>query len=241
MTDAAPVSKTSIWEDFLEIFYAPSRVFARRGGNDWGVPLLVLIVLTAIFTFATWGLLRPLAEADAARDLAAQTLKQNWTAEQVEQNRAIADKIIGFTPYVIVIFTAIGPILVGLFLWLAGKALGAVELLGEALMIATYSQFPRLVGWVAMGLQGAMLPDEKMSGFTAVTLSPARFMDPGTTSAPLIAMAGRLDLFIVWATVLLAIGLHVKGKISMGQAAAAAFVVWLLGSLATVAPALLKG
>jgi hypothetical protein len=241
MTDAAPQPKAALWEDFLEIFYAPSRVFARRGGNDWGIPLLVLIVLAAIITFATWGLLRPLAEADAARDLAAQTLKQHWTADQVDQNRAISQKIIGFFPYTIVIFTAIGPILVGLFLWLAGKAVGAAELLGEAIMIATYSQFPRLVGWVVMGLQGAVQPDEKMTGFAAVTLSPARFMDPDKTSSLLIAMAGRFDLFIVWATVLLAIGLHIKGKISIGLAAIAAFVVWLLGSLVQVGPVLMKG
>jgi hypothetical protein len=69
----------------------------------------------------------------------------------------------------------------------------------------------------------------------SVSVGPARFMDPDTTNPGLLALAGRLDLFIIWSTVLIAIGLRVKGKISMAQAAIAAIVVWLLGSLPALA------
>lgn len=240
MTDVAPPN-VSLWEDFLEIFYAPSRVFARRGGNDWGIPLLVLVVLMAIITFASWGLVKPLIDSDAARDMAAQSLKQHWTPEQADQARVISSKIISIVPYSLVGFTAIGPLLIGLFLWLAGRALGAVEKPGEAIMIAAYSLFPRLIGGVVVALQAAVLPDEKLTGLAAVNLGPARFLDPATTGSAMMVLLGRFDLFILWSTLLLAIGLKVKGRISLGQAAIAAFVLWLLGSLAQMAPVLLKG
>lgn len=240
MTDTAPPPKTSSWEDFLEIFYAPSRVFARRGGNDWGIPLLVLIVLAAILTYATWGMLQPLVDAESARAFAERASKMNLTPEQLETQRAAVAKFSGFIPIIIIASTAIFPMIVGLFLWLVGKAVGAVESLGEAIMIAVFSYFPRLVGSVALAVQGAVLPDEKLKGISSVSIGPARFLDPDKTSAGLMAFAGRLDLFIIWSTVLLAIGLKVKGKISGTQAAIAAVVLWLLGSLQAIV-ALVRG
>lgn len=241
MTDAAPAPpKAPIWEDFLEIFYAPSRVFARRGGGDWGIPLLVLIVLAAILTFATWDLIRPLVDAESARQFMARASKMNLTPEQIEQQRAAVEKFSGFFPIIIIVSTAILPLIVGLFLWLVGKAVGAVESLGEAIMIAVFSYFPRLIGSVAVAIQAFLMPEEKMKGIASVSIGPARFMDPETTSAGMLALGGRLDLFIIWSTVLLAIGLKVKGKVSTGQAAIAAIVLWLLGSLQAIA-ALVRG
>ena len=47
---------------------------------------------------------------------------------------------------------------------------------------------------------------------------------------------GRLDVFTIWVTVLLAIGLAVTGNVSRSRAAIAAAIVWLLGA----APLLLQ-
>src|SRR5689334_15779429 len=33
------------WEDFMDIFYAPSQVYARRAGSGFGIPMLVVTVL----------------------------------------------------------------------------------------------------------------------------------------------------------------------------------------------------
>jgi len=49
---------------------------------------------------------------------------------------------------------------------------------------------------------------------------------------------GRIDVFTIWVTVLVAIGLAVTGKISRGKAAIAAAIVWLVGALPTLASAL---
>jgi hypothetical protein len=54
-------------------------------------------------------------------------------------------------------------------------------------------------------------------------------MDPVTTQPVLLAIASRVDLFTIWVTVLLAIGLHVVGRIPKQSAAIAAAMTWLVG------------
>ena len=44
----------------------------------------------------------------------------------------------------------------------------------------------------------------------------------------------RVDVFTIWVTVLLAIGLSVTGKIPRQRAAIAAVIMWLVGALPTV-------
>ncbi|MDP9202387.1 MAG: hypothetical protein M3P26_10720 [Gemmatimonadota bacterium] len=57
----------------------------------------------------------------------------------------------------------------------------------------------------------------------------------------MIALASRVDLFTIWVTVLLAIGLHVVGKIPKQQAGIAAAITWLVGALPAVLGALRGG
>jgi hypothetical protein len=78
-----------------------------------------------------------------------------------------------------------------------------------------------------------MNPD-KLTSVNSVSFSLARFMDPDHTSAVLIALASRVDVFTIWVTVLLAIGLSVVGRIPRQQAAIAAAIVWLLGAIPAV-------
>jgi ABC-type transport system involved in cytochrome c biogenesis permease component len=79
---------------------------------------------------------------------------------------------------------------------------------------------------------------EKLNSINSVGFNLARFMNPDTASAVAIAVASRVDLFTFWVTVLLAIGLHVVGKVSKQQAAIAAAIVWVIGALPAVFGAL---
>ena len=72
----------------------------------------------------------------------------------------------------------------------------------------------------------------------SVTLGVGRFLDPDVASPLLLAIVGRLDVFTIWVTVLLAIGLSVTGNISRQKAAIAAVVVWMLGALPLLLTAL---
>ena len=54
-----------------------------------------------------------------------------------------------------------------------------------------------------------------------------------TTSTALMAVLMRVDVFTLWVTFLLAVGLRVVGKVPMSKALVAAGVVWVLGGLFT--------
>ena len=70
-----------------------------------------------------------------------------------------------------------------------------------------------------------------LTGRFQLSLGLGRFLDPDSASPILLALLGRVDLFSIWVTVLLAIGLSVTGRIPRSRAAMAAALVWVLGGL----------
>ena len=210
------------------MFYAPTRVFQRRG-TKWGGPLLVLFLASAVVILGTYTLLRPLYEADGQRAMAGRL--QQMTAEQREQMAQMSGKWAFMAPLAVMAFSVIVPLILGVVLWLVGKMLGAVQELGAAIMVAVFSYFPRILYWPILALQAAILPEEKLTGFASVSLSPARLVVPTNDNIATMALLARLDIFVIWTTVLLALGLKVTGKLSTEKAIIAGVVMWLLGSL----------
>ena len=127
----------------------------------------------------------------------------------------------------------IAVLFVGLFTWGAGKLVGAKATLGAATVIATYSYFPRLLELLVSGAQVLLLPEEQITGRASVSLGAARALDPDTASTALMAVLMRVDVFTLWVTFLIAVGLRVVGKVPMSKALVAAGVVWVLGGLFT--------
>ena len=233
-TDPAP-GKAGLWEDFVDIFYAPSSVFARRSDGKWGVPLLILVVAGTALFFLTRNSLSAVMDAEFSRQSAAAMRKNpNLTQEQLSSGRNFFET---FGPIFFALGLTVSVLLTGVALWLVSKLFDAKESVAAALMVATYSEVPRLVQILTNAAQGLFLPAEKLNSINSVSFSLARFMNPDQASPIMIALASRVDLFTIWITVLLAIGLSVVGKIPRQQAAIAAGIVWLLGAV----PAILGG
>jgi hypothetical protein len=237
MSDAAAVARpASNWEDLLEIFYAPSRVFTRRQGGGFVVPLAVLTVVMVALFYATMSAIQPVFDAEFTRGMAA-AMRANpkLTPEMIESMKGTNMK---FGGAMLLFFVPITVMLVGLSLWLIGKAVDAKEALSAAVMVATFAYYPRIVEMLANAVQALMLPEESIRGRASVSRGLARFMDPDAASPLAMAMALRVDLFTIWITVLLAIGLRVTGRVSGAQAAGVAALVWLVGALPGVLGAL---
>ena len=126
-------------------------------------------------------------------------------------------------------------------MWLVSKLFDAKASVAAAIMIATYAEVPRIVQLLVNAAQALFMSPEKLNAVNSVGFNPARFMDPDHTSAVAIALAGRFDLFIIWITVLLGIGIYVVGKVTKQQAAIIAVIVFVLGSLPSILSALRNG
>lgn len=224
---AAP--RASVWEDFVDIFYAPSDVYERRRDSGFFLALVVLTIAIAALTYAALPVLRPMMDAEFQRGMAAATrANPRMTPEMMQKARAMGEKIQTFG---ILVFVPLGVLLNGLVLWLVGKLVGARENLQAACMVATYAFFPRILEQVLNLVQGFVLSPEAMNGRYRLSLGPARFFNPDAASPVLLAVIGRLDVFTIWVTVLLVIGLSVTGRIPRSKAAIAGVLMWVLGMI----------
>lgn len=229
VTPVEPAAPADRWEDFIDIFHAPSQVFARRERAGFGIPMLVVTVVLALIATANSGVLQPIMDAEFTRGTAA-AMRQNpqLTPEMMQKGRAFSEAI---AKYGAVVFVPVGIFLTGLALWLCGKLVEATEPLSAAVMVAAYAFLPRILEGILVGVQGLIVDPASLTGRFQLSLGLGRFLDPDTASPVLLALLGRVDLFTIWVTVLLAIGLSVTGRIPRSRAAMAAALVWVLGAL----------
>ena len=236
MTDAPATDTASLWDDFIDIWTSPTTLFTRRTDGKWGHAMIFLVALGAVIFFGTMDATEPLRDAEMARSMAASS--QQLTPEQVEAGRSIGGVMIGAF---VIVGTPIILLMVAVSVWLSSKIIGGAINFAQGLTIACFAMFPRLLEGVTTAAQALVLDESALTGRFAVSFGPGRFFDPDTANAAFLALIGRLDLFTLWVTVLVMMGIKVIGKRPTDQAAMAAAIVWLLGALPTVIPALLQG
>ena len=233
---------TPLWEDFLDIFTSPSAVFERRKDDPaFFVPWIVFVVAIAVLVLGGWSLLEDVYRADQMRGVEKYIASHpDLPANVVEQMRSGGPGA-GFVKYIIPVAAGFIVLLVGLVTWVSGKIVGAKTQMGQAFMIAAYAFFPKILGAVASIVLVLVLPETMLTTASHLTLGPAIALDPATTSPALLAFATRLDVFTIWTTVLIALGLKVTGGIDTQKAIIAGVVIWLIGALMPVGMALMAG
>jgi len=233
--DPKKPEKASLLDDFMDIFYAPSAVFARRANASFWIPLLTISVLLGVIYFANRDLIDPIVEAEFARGMAKNAQAQQMTADQMATARKFAGTLA-------MIFAFIGPpiamLLLGVLIWIVGKFFDAKQTMNAAIVVAVFSYVPRVIEGVVNRVEGLFVDTSALNSRYSLTLGLGRFFNPDTASPILLGLVGRIDVFTIWITVLIAIGFAVTGKISRGKAAIAAAIVWLVGALPTLASAL---
>jgi hypothetical protein len=227
--------KASLLDDFMDIFYAPSSVFARRANADFWIPLLIVSVLLGLLFFANRDLMEPIMDAEFARTAAKNPRMAQMTPEQLATAKAFGAKLGMISAF---IFPPILMLVLGVVIWIVGKFFDAKESVSAAIGVAVFSYVPRIIEQVISRAQGLVIDPSSIDSRYSLTLGLGRFFDADTTSPILLGLIGRIDVFTIWVTVLIAIGLAVTGKISRGRAAIAAAIVWLVGALPTLAGSL---
>lgn len=234
LTPAVP--NASLWEDFIDIFTSPAAVFRRRESSGFSVPLLVLTVIFAILVFGTKPLVQPAVDAEIARGIA-HAMKQHpeVTAAQIQQQQAMSEKV---GTYFVIIAIPIMAMLTGLVLWLVGKIFDSKQTASQGLMVATYAFFPKILATLAGALIAYLSSPDRLNGMARLSVGLGALLDPDKTSPVLMALLARVDVFTIWETILLAIGLQITGKVSKSNAWLAAAIVWFIGALPGVLGAL---
>lgn len=218
----------SVWEDLLELFYAPRAVFERRRTTPaFGLALFVFFLGVVGLTVAFKDLTAPIFDAEFQRGMARAMAKNpQLTPERMEAGKAFAQKFVVFG---VGIYALVTPLLLGVVLWAAGKLVNSTAELGQSAMVATYAMFPRLLEAIVNAIQLLVLPESAITGRYSVSLGLGRFLDPEKTNLMLLGALGRVDVFTLWVTVLMVIGLAVMGRITVARAAIAGLVVWVVG------------
>ena len=217
--------KASIVEDFIDIFYAPSRVFARRATAGFFMTFLIVSILSGLFAFTSRSLTIAGAEADAPRIEAKMRENPQATEEMISQMKASATP--GVSQYIAV------PILIlifAVFVLAFARIVGSKISYGQAALIVSLSWVPRLVQGLLRTVEALLIDPTTVKGSLALTHSPARFMDADTPIMT-VALASRFDVFTLWTTVLLGIGISVMGNVPRSRGYIAAGILWALGFL----------
>jgi hypothetical protein len=233
---ASPPAPVSFWEDLIDIFVSPAAVFRRRENGSAWPPLLFVSIALAVITFATFNAIQPAMDAEATRAMTkAMAASPQMTQEMANKMLAIQDTAIRYAPIIVVPITLF---ILGVIVWLVSKLFSARETFNAAVVVTSYAYMPRVIGAVVAGAIGLLSDPTKLTGMASLGVSPARFFDAATTNPFLMAVLNRLDIFVIWETVLIAIGISVTGRISKGSAAVFGVVIWIIGGLLLLRQAL---
>ncbi|MGH7669395.1 MAG: YIP1 family protein [Gemmatimonadaceae bacterium] len=231
-SSAVRSEKVSVWEDFLDIFYAPAQVYRRRENGNFWIPLLVVAVLLTVLAFANHNIIEPIFSTEFARSVP-QMMKANpkLTPALIERSRTI-----GFaaTQYGTILAIPILALLLAFVTWLLAKVFDAKLSWNAAMVVVSFGLIPRVVQQVALSVQGLLIDPANLMTRFSVELGPARFMDPATIQPLVGALLDHVELFTLWSVLLVTIGVAVIGKLSKAKAWGFGFVYWTV----TLLPAL---
>jgi hypothetical protein len=174
--------------------------------------------------------LAPIFDAQIQKSMAAQ-MKANpqITQEMMDKSRPITNVIIN-------VGGVVGPplllLILALLTWVIGRFFMSSGLtFGTSLLITAYACIPRVLSSLLGLVQGLVMDVSKMTSPYQLTLSPARFFDPTTMSDGLYQALGSIDLFSIWGTVLIVIGLIHAGKLEKSKAITTGVIMFVVGCI----------
>ncbi|MGH7638460.1 MAG: YIP1 family protein [Gemmatimonadaceae bacterium] len=219
--------RASLFEDYIDILYAPSTVFARRAMSDFGVHLLIISVVTALLMFANRGVFAQIFDAQYTAGIPEMMAKNpQLTAEQIETGRGIAATFGAIAAY---IATPILLLIYSLLLWGITRVVGARLSFKQSALVTTLAWVPRVLALVAVAIQVAFMDTSNVTHMGQVAVGPSRFMDI-EANRTLYQLATGFDVFTIWNAVLIGIGVAVIGKVSGARAAIGAAIIFVLGA-----------
>jgi hypothetical protein len=227
---AAPAPEPAAWwEDFIDILYAPSRVFERRRDASPWIPLLVVSALFWVINAFTYPALRPAYDAEFQRRAGAMIAQNPQMTPEIASTMATAAELsirLGGG-----LLEAVSILAIGTLVWLLAMLFSAGVRWGTAVLIVAFASITDVVAALITGMQGLVANPVTLTSLNQLMVGPSRFLDPETTSPYLMTLLSRLNVFTLWFTALLAIGLQAAGRVPRGKAILMALTWWVLALL----------
>jgi len=232
--EPSPPPPASLAEDCIDIWFTPSTVFARRrNAGAWG-PFLVATVLLCLLFYAGMGSMQGIFDAELAKAVAkTQADNPSMTADQIAQMQGVME---GSIRYGGLVAMPIVLVLLGLVTWLTGKILGGTISFGQGVMIASFAYLPKALDLLLFIAQSFVFDGVSATARHEYSVGLGRFVDATTMNPGLYNLIGRVDLFTIWVTILVVLGLIHTAKVERSKAIGGGVAIWVLGGL----PALLQ-
>lgn len=224
---AATESRIGLVGRMLRTFYAPGELYEdvarKHSWHDWFLPTLLTAVVMTVAAQITMPLTLEMQREAMKKSLAQQEL----TAEQRENQEAMMEKMQGVTEASTLIITPIS-IFVLMFITsgiilLAGRyALGGEISYGQVLAMQGYAS-------LILILQVLVLTPIRLEKGTALLfLGPSLFFDKGELTGLVGGMIGIIDIFSIWQSVVVAIGLSALTRASLGKSLTVMGILYLI-------------
>ena len=223
--------------DYVNVFVEPRLVFSRQPSAPVAVPLFVLIVVSVLSYYAFASILEPAYLADFKFGVAAQSLGATLTEAQL-QDAFATNMRLGGAFYVVTIPLTV--VCIAGSIWAACALLSADLRFEQAVVIATWAYFPRLVQALSLPALSLVHDPDRIDGIGSLSAGIAFFMDRQSVSTLLYQMLLRVDVFTLWMTCLIVCGIRALGgpALSLRIAVIAGSLVYVVGYLPTLASAL---
>lgn len=232
-----PATFGNVFEDVVEVLWAPSAVFERARHRRYGTYLVVLTLLGFAVTAIVAGLVRPWMEAsfDVSMQMAA-TKGQAIPDGAMASARKVASFGFYLAPLFVVLLGSFGG---GLLLLIAGKIVQAPVRYAQAVLIAALASVPRVIGIVASGVEALLLNPESARSAYDLSFGPARWLNPLTSSPVLMQFLNGFDLFNIWQLIIFGLGMAVMARVATSTGFIAGLLAWVLGTALPLLPTLL--
>jgi hypothetical protein len=206
-------------------------MFTRRAGRPaWGAYAIVTLLLAASF-YASLGALQGVFDTEMARAMAEVAAKNpEMTADQLASMQGTMEASFKYGGFVAMPFILL---ILGACVWLVAKVLGGELGYGGGVMIASFAYLPKVLESALVSVQSLVFDTSTFNGRYQFSWGVGRFLD-SSMSQGMQNLLGRIDLFTLWTTLLIAMGLAYSAKVPKSKAYAGAMVVWVLGALPAV-------
>ena len=232
------------FERITKVFYAPSETFAdlRRNAN-WLVPFLLMILVSVAYVTSVakkvgWDQV----VENTYKVMPPSQLEKIQAAPPDAQEKQRTGMLYSFRygsyafPVLILIFYLIAA---AVYLAVMNFGVGAHLRYKELLALMFYAGLPVLIGSIIaiVGVWTFIDPQEFQMR-TPIASNPATFLN--ATAHPFVyAFSANFDLFAVWSTILIGIGLAVLARKSLATGLAVSFGLLILRSLVFALPSLM--